>query len=242
VRNGNGVVLHFEEAVAGRTGQMAWSEVTDTSGLTVGQTTANVSFPAVEKRSLFIEEATILSEQRVRLSFSAPLDPEAAQERTRYKLKPRGRVASAELTGDSSKTVTLSVENLVIGATGTESSLTVKDMVSADGNRLSEEGGTVRLTRPADDLSNVYAYPNPHRARTHGQELTIAGLPSEATIRIYSPSGRLVRVLSVQNNRDGGRQWDLRDRRGERVPSGVYLIRVNAPEQAPVLEKAAVVR
>jgi len=242
VRNGNGVVLHFEEAVAGRTGQMAWSEVTDTSGLTVGQTTANVSFPAVEKRSLFIEEATILSEQRVRLSFSAPLDPEAAQERSRYKLKPRGRVASAELTGDSSKTVTLSVENLVIGATGTESSLTVKDMVSADGNRLSEEGGTVRLTRPADDLSNVYAYPNPHQARTHGQELTIAGLPSEATIRIYSPSGRLVRVLSVQSNRDGGRQWDLRDRRGERVPSGVYLIRVNAPEQAPVLEKAAVVR
>ncbi len=242
VRNGTEVVLHFTEDVAGRTGQLTWSKLADTSGLGVGQTAATVSFPTAEKKRLFIEEVTILSERQVRLSFSAPLNPEAAQERNRYKLNPRGRVASVELSDDSSKTVTLDIENLVIGASGTESSLTVTEMISDRGNRLSEEGGTVRLTRPADDLSNVYVYPNPHRAQTHGKELTIAGLPPEATVRIYAPSGRLVRVLPVQNNRDGGRQWDLRDRRGERVPSGVYLIRVNAPEQSPVLEKAAVIR
>lgn len=241
-RNGEAVVLHYPTDVTGRSGPLTWDGLTDASGLGVGQTKINVSFPPSERRSLFIEDATILSEKRVRLAFSAPLDPAAAREPGRYEVRPRGRVADVQLTGDSSEAVTLRVDGLVLGASGQESSLTVTDMVSADGNRLSKEGGTVRLTRPADDLSNVFVYPNPHRAQQHGSELTIAGLPGQATVRIYTPGGRLVRMLSVQNNRDGGLRWDLRNRRGKRVPSGVYLFRVNAPEQSPVLEKAAVIR
>jgi hypothetical protein len=84
-------------------------------------------------------------------------------------------------------------------------------------------------------------YPNPYRARSH-EQMTVAGLPREATVRIFTPDGRLVRVLSVEDNRTGGTTWDVRDRRGDPVPSGVYLFRINAPDDDPVLEKAAVIR
>jgi len=46
----------------------------------------------------------------------------------------------------------------------------------------------------------------------------------------------------VNDNRMGGTAWDLRTRRGERVPSGIYLVRVEAPDASPVLKKAAVIR
>lgn len=242
VRNGTGLLLDFPKSVAGQTGNLEWSNLTDESGLALGQFSAPVSFPPPERRSLFIEEATILDERRLRLSFNEPLPPQQARQTDHYVVEPRGRVASVQVKESPSSTVTLRFQGIVIGARGEEASLTVSNMESIDGNRLAEEGRTVRLTKPADDLSNVYVYPNPHRLQRHGENLTIGGLPTQATIRIYTPEGRLVRVLSVRNNRDGGRRWNLRDRQGERVPSGIYLFRVNAPGQSPILEKAAVLR
>ncbi len=240
--NGRSIDLQFPEEVTGLSARLRWKGVEDEEGLAVGDTAATVSFPSADRRSLFVEKATILDPRRVRLAFNEPLARSMAEDEDRYDVRPRGRVAYAEIEGESSKTVTLQMEGLVIGARGDEASLTVTDVVSTSGNRLAEEGRTVRLTKPADDLSNVFVYPNPYREQEHGEGLTIAGLPKEATVHIYTPDGRLVRELSVENNRNGGEQWDLRDRRGDRVPSGVYLIRVNAPEQSSVLEKAAVIR
>jgi hypothetical protein len=143
---------------------------------------------------------------------------------------------------ESDRSVLLRVDGLVLGATGQEASLRIMDMVSANGQSLAQEGGTVRLTQPAGDLENVFLYPNPHRSQQHGKELTIAGLPTRATIRVYSPDGRLIDEWTVEDNPTGGTTWDLRDRRGQRVPSGIYLFRVEAPDQSAVLKKAAVIR
>jgi hypothetical protein len=239
---GRGLVLHFPDAVAGATGVLSWSGLVDDSGLPVAPSSVELTFPASERRTLFVENATILGERRLRLSFNEPLDPAAARQRNRYEVQPRGRVGDVEVGSKPSPTVTLRLEGLVIGARGEEASLTITEMTSTTGNKLSEEGSTVRLAKPADDLSNVYVYPNPYRGTEHANNLTIGGLPTRATIRIYTPGGRLVRVLDVENNRDGGRQWDLRDREGDRVPSGIYLFRVSAPDHSSVLEKAAVLR
>ncbi len=240
--DGKALVLRFPDRVAGQSGSLQWTSVVDATGLSVDQNEISVSFPIGSNNSLFIESADILSQRRVRLTFNEPLAEAPATDPDRYQIRPRGRVESVDRSADAPKTVTLTLDGLVIGATGAESSVTVTEMVSAQGNRLVEEGRTVRLTSSADDLSNVYVYPNPYRARQHGDQVTIAGLPTEASIRIFSPDGRLVRALSVEANRDGGVRWDLRDRRGEQVPAGIYLFRVNAPDHAPVLEKAAVIR
>ena len=241
-QNGRGVVLHFPSSVTGRQIPLQWTEVVDETGLAVGQTDTLVAFPATDQRSLFIKEAQILSPNRLRLAFNEPLRPSAARQPSRYAVRPRGRVTEVQVDPSSADTVDLRVEGLVLGASGQEASLAVSGLVSANGSRLSEEGATVRLTKPADDLSNVFVYPNPYRMSKHTKPLTIAGLPGTATIRIYTPAGRLVRTLSVEGGRDGGREWNLQNERGETVSSGVYLLRVNAPDESPVLEKAAIIR
>jgi len=235
-------VLHFSDAVAGRSARLSWIGVEDEDGLPVADTSTTVTFPAANRASLFIQETEIVSERRVQLVFNEPLSASDATERAHYQLRPRGQVAAVERDEDTPSAVTVKVRGLVVGPNGQESSLTVTGLRSTEGHRLSEEGSTVRLTRPAEDLSNVYVYPNPYRRTEQEGDLTIAGLPRTASIRVYTPDGRLVRVLRVEDNRNGGARWDLRDRRGEEVPSGIYLFRVNAPDQSPVLEKAAIIQ
>ena len=79
----------------------------------------------------------------------------------------------------------------------------------------------LRLT-PGDDgpaeISNVY--PNPY-ARTGRQELTFAGLPLGAGLRIYSVSGDLVADLHGEAGR-GTITWDGQNDAGYLVASGVY--------------------
>lgn len=237
-----GVVIRFGEGVAGTTDRLEWRNVKDRSGLSVGQSEVGVRFPARSNRTLFVEDVDILTQQRVRLTFNEPLNGEAAREVRRYDVQPHGVVESVAATGPSPDSVTIHLDGIVVGATGQEVSLRVESMRSARGAQLVSEGSTIRLTRPADDLQNVFVYPNPIRPARHDPRLTIAGLPSNATVQIFSPAGRLVDVLSVENSRSGGVRWDLRNRRGRRVPSGIYLVRVEAPDASPVLKKAAVIR
>jgi hypothetical protein len=241
--NGNfATVLHFSDAVSGQSGRLRWTGVEDEGGLPVADTSTTVRFPSGDRPSLFIRDTEILGERRVQLVFNQPLSESAATEPSHYQLRPRGQVAAVEQDEEAPSTVTIDVQGLVVGPNGQEASLRVTDLQSTEGHRLAQEGSTVRLTRPAEDLSNVYVYPNPYRRSEQGGELTIAGLPREANIRVYTPDGRLVQVLRVDDNRNGGTRWDLRDRQGEKVPSGIYLFRVNAPDHAPVLEKAAVIQ
>lgn len=239
---GTGLVLRFPEAVSGRDEQLSWTGVADTSGLAVGQTAVQVTFPTARARSLFIEEVDVEAEQRIRLTFNEPLEGDAARDRDRYSVRPFGVVERVVAEGSTPRSVTIYLDDVVAGASGQETALTVSSMRSARGNRLVEEGSTVQLTKPADDLSNVYVYPNPVRPSQHGEDVTVAGLPRTATVRIYSPEGRLVRRLTVERGRTGGTTWNLRDRQGTRVPSGIYFIRVQVPDASPVLKKAAVIR
>jgi hypothetical protein len=238
---GQAVVLRFPDSVTGQSGSLRWDAFRDRTGLRVRTRSTSVTFPAAAQRTLYVEKATVLGPHRVELRFNAPLAADVATDAARYAIRPRGRVTRVR-PADDAQVVTLRVAGTVVGANGQETSLKVTDMKSVDGQRLAPEGATVRLTQPADDLSNVFIYPNPYRARSHGNSMTIAGLPVEATVRIYSPDGRLVRVLNVSQNRDGGAEWNLQDQRGDDVPSGVYLFRVNTPDQSPVLEKAAVIQ
>ena len=240
--NGTGLVLRFGDGVAGASGPLSWRGVRDETGLLVDQTSTQVAFPAPDRGGLFVQSATILDQRRVRLEFNEAVPAAEATASSRYRLQPRGRVEEVRMEEGSDRAVILRVDDLVVGATGQEASLRVTELTSMAGRRLSAEGHTVRLTRPADNLENVFIYPNPHRSRQHSPEVTIAGLPPEATVRIYSTDGRLVDEFSVSNNDSGGTTWDLQDRRGRRVPSGLYLVRVAAPEQSAVMKKVAVIR
>jgi len=75
-----------------------------------------------------------------------------------------------------------------------------------------------------ENLDAAIAGPNPYNASKHfDSTVTIANLTAEATIRIYTVSGQLVRTLE-ENDGDGRKDWDLLDKDGDPVPSGLYIL------------------
>lgn len=79
-------------------------------------------------------------------------------------------------------------------------------------------------------LINVYNYPNPFNQKTNFT-FVLSTVPEELTIRIYSISGRLLKVikrnadeLNVGFNKSI--EWDGRDEDGDIIANGVYLYKV----------------
>lgn len=67
---------------------------------------------------------------------------------------------------------------------------------------------------------NVYAYPNPVTPDYTGL-ITINGLTYNADVKIMNSSGKLV----AEGRSNGGTfTWDGRDKKGNRVASGVYMV------------------
>ena len=239
---GRAVILRFDPRPDPASGRLSWSRVTDASGLAVGDTETSVDLPKEMPSDFIVTDWVIENPRTVRITFSNALNPDHARDAGRYSIRPSpGRIASVSYASDTPNQVVVTVDGILIGATGKNTLLTINDVRDVNGTLLASEGRSLRLSQPASDLSGVYVYPNPYHASRHGADVTVAGLPSETTIRIYSPDGRLVRVLEEKRARDGGRSWDLRDQRGERVPSGMYLIRVEGAGDA-VTKRAAVIQ
>jgi len=75
-------------------------------------------------------------------------------------------------------------------------------------------------TAGGEKFTNVYSFPNPVREDFNGN-VTITGLIRDTQIRITDVSGNLV----YETESDGGQAgWDLKNYRGDRVATGVYLI------------------
>jgi flagellar hook assembly protein FlgD len=84
-------------------------------------------------------------------------------------------------------------------------------------------------------LANVHTVPDPYyvtsafEATTTSKIIKFVNLPESATIRIYTASGVLVRVLKHESTAFGGEEtWDVRNRNNQFVASGVYFYHVTA--------------
>jgi hypothetical protein len=85
------------------------------------------------------------------------------------------------------------------------------------------------------DLSLVHTVPDPYYLRNDfeadagAQVIKFVNLPNDALIRIYSSSGVLVNLVEHHSTTFGGAQdWDVRNRSGRRVASGVYFYHIEA--------------
>ena len=72
------------------------------------------------------------------------------------------------------------------------------------------------------EMDDLFIYPNPFSYRNEDRErIVIDGLSAQTTIRILTVDGRMVRRLDTR----GGRvEWDVRDFKGDRVATGVYVV------------------
>lgn len=238
--NGQALVLTLPHGVP-RTGTLTWRDVRDRDGTPVGQSQQTLALPAVPEAPFFVADWTRLSAQRVALEFNTAVDRDVAADPERYRVTPPGTVARAVVSNETDHRIVLDIDGLVVGATGRIITLRLDDLFSADGRALASESRAIQLTGPADNLDDVFVYPNPMRGAEHAHSVTIAGVPTEATVRVVSVDGRMVRTLTTDQAFEGGIEWDLEDETGRRVPTGVYYVRVEAPGESPVMKKAAVI-
>lgn len=88
-------------------------------------------------------------------------------------------------------------------------------------------------------LGEIFVVPNPYERgkvpwdATAGEHVEFRNLPPEATIRLYSVAGDLVRVLEHGAGRYGEsrdtQEWDLRNSSDEEVAPGVYVYQIETP-------------
>ncbi|MCI6559576.1 MAG: two-component regulator propeller domain-containing protein [Prevotellaceae bacterium] len=96
-------------------------------------------------------------------------------------------------------------------------------------------------TAPSEQMNkdNVYAWPNPVEPGYSGM-VTINGLSFDADVKIVTASGYLV---NEGRSNGGSYSWDLTDRSGKRVASGIYnVVTAHSDGSKGTVCKIAVVR
>ena len=103
-------------------------------------------------------------------------------------------------------------------------------------------------TSAYDNLSLVHTVPDPlyftnAAALGTAPAIRFVNLPERAVIRIYSASGILVAVLTHNDATAGGEElWDVKNRGGRYVASGVYFYHVEAPDHRTKIGRLTVVQ
>lgn len=134
-----------------------------------------------------------------------------------YLVSPNGQETIYQFTKDNSPLPSNNINDIEIdGVTGEVFFATDKGLVSFKGTS----------TKPQDDLSNVYVYPNPVRPEFSGT-IKIAGLTDKAIVKITDIEGNLV----FETTSSGGTiEWDGTAFGKYKVASGVYMIFVSAED------------
>jgi ligand-binding sensor domain-containing protein len=128
-----------------------------------------------------------------------------------FLVSPDGQQTLFHFTKDNSPLPSNNIYDVAIDSvTGEVFFATDKGMVSYKGTS----------TAPADDLSNVYVYPNPVRPGFNG-DVKISGLMSDVNVKITDIEGNLV----YETTSEGGTVlWDTTAFGKYKVASGVYMI------------------
>lgn len=85
---------------------------------------------------------------------------------------------------------------------------------------------------------SIYLYPNPWKEGRSDGMVSIFGAPEGSTVDVYDLAGELVRELEATQPY----VWDSLDSRDNKVPSGVYIVKIETPDGRRVFLKAAIVR
>jgi len=114
--------------------------------------------------------------------------------------------------------------NKPVGSIGKEYKLRILNLTSSDGISINSGAGSyIVLTGYAEDLSDVYVYPNP--AKVVLGKMTFANLPKRAKIIIWKLDGTRINELE-ETDGNGGVDYDMKDDSGKELGSGIYIFRV----------------
>ncbi|MFP4544649.1 MAG: S8 family serine peptidase [Candidatus Kapaibacterium sp.] len=188
-----------------------------------------------EFEEMYLASLEVLSQSEIRLSFSHDIG-DGALEPANYELVPAGKIESVSLAGGNDVTLTLNPQ-FTLGARGFNYSITALNMFSKENIPMTTgPGNTLSFVFAGDDNENAYVYPNPVK-RSKAKIAYFANLTDRAEVVILTLTGELVNTLQ-ESDGNGGVEWDLRDRHGNTVDTGIYLFMVKEYENGEVISES----
>ncbi len=100
---------------------------------------------------------------------------------------------------------------------------------------------------PASGGEEIYVFPNPLRIDSglpgqEGETVTFTNLPEGSRVRIFTTAGDDVINLGPDNLHGGNMFWRTRNRHDEQVSPGVYLYKVEMPQQEDYWGRLVIIR
>ncbi|MGE5435823.1 MAG: T9SS type A sorting domain-containing protein, partial [Syntrophothermus sp.] len=178
--------------------------------------------PAI--KNLFIVNHQIINPYLIKVEFNLPLNEALAINPDNYILEPDNKPSSIEVDKDNKNVIYIHLNKRPVGAVGVESKLKVQNLFSTNNEPLAEGAGSyIVLIGYAQNLSEVYVYPNPVQANSN--KITFAGLPQKSKIDIFNINGMRINSLE-ESDGNGGIDFNLKDYEGKVLSSGVYIYRI----------------
>ena len=197
----------------------------------IPENTFNVTVPEENStiKGFYITKFQILKTDKIRLIFNQNVDVLSIKNKNNYKFSPFNEVTNISTESDRGNSVLISTK-YPVGSIGKEYRLSLTNIFSSETSghiKINDgAGSTVVLLSSAENLNDIYVYPNPVRLE-QTKQLTFANLTNKAEIVIFNINGRKIKSL-VEENGDGGYSWDLRDENNRFINSGIYIFKVRA--------------
>lgn len=177
----------------------------------------------IEKR-LYITSFEILNNHKLVIKFNFNLDTLTSLNKINYSFSPYNIVKQVNYFNNEKKSIVIETEN-PFGAIGKEYVLKVENIFSdIESGKVSideHSGSEIVLTSNAENLNEMYVYPNPVNPEIHNK-LTFANLTQAVDIYIYSLDGIFIKKL-VEIDGNGGVSWNLLNSNNMKISSGIYI-------------------
>lgn len=186
--------------------------------------------PVPELETFYISSFELLSPSRIKVVFNYSVDAATASNLNNYQFEPENNVTAVNIDQNDSRIIYLNLnKQKPVGSVGKEYRLQIVGLTSSLSSgslKINEGAGSyIVLTSFADNLNDVYVYPNPAKVDNGRGTMMFANLPKRAKINIWSVSGKYITEI-IETDGNGGYEYDLKNINGETLDSGIYIYRI----------------
>lgn len=221
--------LSFKNKISNGTNAITTKGLFDYYSSPVDTNAVSFTVQEYDSSSFYISTLKLVSNDMLTVEFNDNVDTVSAYNLSNYVIEPFNlKVISAGRDNSNKKLLHIGVNSKGnIGASGKTYFIRLNNIYSETGAKIVEGSGSMfSLSFVMEDLSGIAVYPNPFsKSKASKQSVTFANLTKTAKIYVYSLTGVTVAELT-ENDGNGGVEWDLKDTKGNEVPSGIYIYKV----------------
>lgn len=175
---------------------------------------------------LFISNYEIIDNYNLVITYNFNLDTLTSLNIDNYSFRPNNTLEHLTFYNNDPKSVLITTQK-PFGSIGREYILKINDVLSSPETGFLPiskfSGSEIVLSAPAENLDDIYVYPNPVNSNSNSA-LTFANLPPRVNIYIYTVDGTFVKYLT-EDDGNGGLDWNLLNSNDQNISSGIYIYR-----------------